>query len=132
MNFKAPEWKTLDDLLLEMAEILVRERRPITVDTRGWDGGTALHVAAVWNDVKAIETLLNAGADIDAGGDKGCTPLHDAVIQGNYEAAAALVSRGASLTILDEFCQTPLDHAEMRNDQRFIVLLKSGSSSSLQ
>lgn len=124
MDFKAPTWKTLDELLLEMAEVLVRERRPITVDTKGWDGGTALHVAAVWNDVRAIEVLLEAGAAINAPGDNDCTPLHDAVIQGNHAAAKVLVDHGASLTLLDRFCQTPQEHAEMRGDQQMIQILQ--------
>src|SRR4051812_11464719 len=39
------------------------------------DGATALHWAAHWNDMEAVELLLAAGAKVNAKNDYGVTPL---------------------------------------------------------
>ena len=69
---------------------------PITVHTRDASNDTALHYAAYWGDVRAIEILVAAGAEIDARGAYGATPLLTAVAHGHYAAAARLLELGAS------------------------------------
>ena len=68
------------------------------VDARfiGAHSETPLHWAASCDDVDAIEALLDAGADIEAGGGvlTGGPPLDDAVIFGQLLAARTLVARG--------------------------------------
>jgi hypothetical protein len=61
---------------------------------------TPLHWAASSNDVEAIDTLLDLGADIEASGAifTGGAPLSDAVVFANWEAARRLVARGARPT----------------------------------
>ena len=61
---------------------------------------TPLHWAASSNDVVAIETLLDLGADIEATKAifTGGAPLSDAVVFANWEAARRLVERGARPT----------------------------------
>jgi hypothetical protein len=58
---------------------------------------TALHWAASSDDVEAIDTLLDLGADIEAPGAviAGGTPLDDAVAFGQWNAARRLVEHGA-------------------------------------
>jgi ketosteroid isomerase-like protein len=58
---------------------------------------TPLHWAASGEDLEALETLLDAGADIEADGAviAGGTPIADAVAFGQWAAARRLLERGA-------------------------------------
>ena len=62
---------------------------------------TALHWAASSDDVEALDALLDAGADIEAGGAVigGGTPMADAVAFGQWNAARRLLERGAETTL---------------------------------
>jgi hypothetical protein len=62
---------------------------------------TPLHWAASSDDVEALDALLDAGADIEAGGAVigGGTPLADAVAFGQWKAARRLLERGARTTL---------------------------------
>lgn len=63
---------------------------------------TALHWAASNGDVALLDTLLDHGADIDAGGgviDE--TPLADARAFLQFDAAHRLIARGAEATLQD-------------------------------
>lgn len=62
---------------------------------------TPLHWAASTDDVAALDTLLDHGADIEAQGAVigGGTPLADAVAFGQWNAARRLVERGARSTL---------------------------------
>ncbi|GLZ32300.1 hypothetical protein Lesp02_44880 [Lentzea sp. NBRC 105346] len=64
---------------------------------------TPLHWAASSDDVEALDALLDAGADIDAGGGVigGGTALADARVFAQWHAAHRLVERGAATTIVD-------------------------------
>ncbi len=61
---------------------------------------TPLHWAASSDDVLAIDTLIQHGADVEATGAvfTGGTPMSDAVIFRKWAAAQALLSHGAQLT----------------------------------
>lgn len=66
--------------------------RPITsVHDRNGYGDTPLHIVANWGDCKAIKTLIEIGADINAKGEAGLTPLHCAVEQERPEAIVLLL-----------------------------------------
>ena len=58
---------------------------------------TSLHWAASNDDLDALDALLDAGADIEAGGAviAGGTPMADAVAFGQWRAARRLLERGA-------------------------------------
>jgi ketosteroid isomerase-like protein len=62
---------------------------------------TALHWAASSDDVAALDALLDAGADIEAGGAVigGGTPMADAVAFGQWNAARRLLERGATTNL---------------------------------
>jgi uncharacterized protein len=87
------------------------EPKPIPVNSRLPGGDTPLHMVAGWGDVRGIDLLLQAGADIDARGDMSYTPLATAVRVGSVEAARALLQRGASPHVKTEFGQTPYELA---------------------
>jgi ankyrin repeat protein len=71
-------------------------------------GRTPLHTAAIFNNVKAIETLLNYGAGINKiTSDTGNTPLHDAAMKGHLESVDFLIKNGASANIKNKAGETP-------------------------
>lgn len=67
----------------------------------GQHSETPLHWAASADDLIALDTLLDLGADIEAPGSVigGGTPLADAVAFGQWKAARRLIDRGARSTI---------------------------------
>ncbi len=83
---------------------------------------TPLHWAASADDVPALDALLDAGADVDAGGGVigGGTPLNDATAFGQWRAARRLVERGArtswfdaaALGLLDRLHDVPGDELD--------------------
>jgi hypothetical protein len=70
-------------------------RRPEHVD------GELLAEASLRNDVRAIELLVDAGADVNT--NHGMSPLHWACWQGNFDAARALLDRGADMTARNKY-----------------------------
>src|SRR5579863_6422275 len=59
------------------------------------DGTTALHWAAHWNDLDAVNLLLRAGANAKASNRYGATPLSEAAALGNAAIIEALLKAGA-------------------------------------
>jgi ankyrin repeat protein len=89
------------------------------------EGDTCLHIAATRGDVRAIQLLLEAGADINTIGDMGSTALHNAVSQGRVEAVKYLLNAGASKQIKDEFGQTPEDRARQLGLEEIVSLFRA-------
>jgi ankyrin repeat protein len=67
------------------------------IDQRSGDGFTALHLAAFFGRLRAVEELLDRGADPNAwaSGSLRVQPLHSAVSGGHEAIARLLVERGA-------------------------------------
>lgn len=63
------------------------------------------------NAIKAIDTFLEQGLNINAADNRGKTALHGAALQGYDQVVAALVERGADLHARDRDGYTPLDTA---------------------
>ena len=82
---------------------LVEGGADVNARFRGPHAETPLHWAASSNDVDVLDTLLDAGADIDADGGVigGGTPLADARAFAQWDAARRLVERGAQVTLAD-------------------------------
>lgn len=82
---------------------LVEAGADVNARFRGPHAETPLHWAASSNDVEALDALLDAEADIEAGGGVigGGTPLADARAFGQWQAAHRLVERGARTTLVD-------------------------------
>lgn len=56
------------------------------------NGFTPLHAACDWNNIKAIQALIEWGANIEAfRSTYGNTPLHDASVSGSLEAVVTLL-----------------------------------------
>jgi ankyrin repeat protein len=65
------------------------------INTPQPDGTTALHWAAHWNDLEAVNMLLRAGADPKIANRYGATPLSEAASAGNAPMIEALLKAGA-------------------------------------
>jgi ankyrin repeat protein len=64
-------------------------------------GDTLLQRAAYWGLDKAIQKLLDTGADPSERDNRGETPLHKAVRRGHANAVRALLDSGADVDTLD-------------------------------
>ncbi len=83
------------------ADLLVRSGADVNARFEGPHRETALHWAASSDDVGVLDTLLDAGADLEADGAVigGGTPLADAVAFGQWNAARRLIERGAKANL---------------------------------
>ena len=110
----APQiWRDVEELLRYMAKNWSFDHddpfmeKAISVNATVPGGDTPLHFVAMWDDVRGIELLVQAGAEVDALGDMSYTPLATAVRKGNVAAAQALLRHGASPHVRTEFGHTP-------------------------
>ncbi len=95
----------------------------------GYQGRTALHLAAVQDLADIAKWLIEAGADVNAADAEGDTPLHLAVFTGHDKVARLLLANGALVNAKNKRGQTPLhvgawvgmNHATLLN-----VLIRGG------
>jgi ankyrin repeat protein len=72
---------------------------------------------------RAMELLLDAGANIEAVDREGNTPLHEAAAVGSRRAVELLLARGARRQVKNRAGKTPLSLARARNDADVVQLL---------
>ncbi|MCL4360800.1 ankyrin repeat domain-containing protein [Candidatus Dependentiae bacterium] len=75
----------------------------------------------------AINTLLDAGADIDSRNSFNQTPLHFAVRSQALKIIDLLIKRGASINSTDKAGETPLKYAEFKGAEVIDILKKAGA-----
>jgi ankyrin repeat protein len=99
------------------------------VNTAQADGTTALHWAAHWNDLEAVNLLLRAGANAKAVNRYGVTPLSEAVTSGSAPMIQALLTAGADpKTLTTEDGETVLMTASRAgNTDAVRILLDRGA-----
>ena len=86
-------------------------------------GNTALHAvafSAVHRGYRALFSLLNSGADIDAVSHNGYTPLHAAAFGGSLDCCRVLVELGANLKLQSDSGIFPEDVAASDEIKDFI------------
>ena len=92
-------------------------------------GRSALMVACLQNKTKAVQLLLDAGADISMNDNQGKTVLHFAVSESNIDLIQQLILRGVKIDIKDNCGRTPLIQSCMKgNHQTTEALLQSGAN----
>ena len=89
------------------------------------EGASRLHFAAAIGDTRAIESLLAAGADVNAKESDGYTPLHVAVrfdFSGVFvHVIEALVAAGSNVAIRNNAGGTPLDLAYKKKSKAAVI-----------
>ena len=94
--------------------LLIAAGADVNARFRGGHTETALHWAASSNDIEALDSLLDAGADLEADGAviAGGTALTDAVAFAKWRAADRLIERGARSTLFESAAMSLLDRVE--------------------
>ncbi|HLK55579.1 MAG TPA: ankyrin repeat domain-containing protein [Chthonomonadaceae bacterium] len=83
-----------------------------------------LHGAIFKGDVPQLESLLQAGADVNATASEGVTPLMASVFLNNLEALRILLAHNADTEVEDRQGNTALKIAEMSGNQEAADLLR--------
>ena len=68
------------------------------VDSREFDGRTALHLASFAGQLKVVEYLIQKLADVNSSDRRGNSPLGDAILNGHREVSTLLKPSGAQLS----------------------------------
>jgi len=89
-------------------------------DSNGW---TALHHAAFNGDLKSVEQLTAAGANVNAVSNQYKTPSHFAALNNHDQVLASLLATGANMEAKDEQQCTPLHLACKKKSQECLELL---------
>jgi ankyrin repeat protein len=107
------------NMLREMADA-----NPRIVNVTNYNGGTALHEAAVHGKPEIVALLLQLGAKPDANDEEGGTPLHTAAMQGEVQIMKMLIDKGAQLESRQgDNITTPLHCAACRGHLEAVQLL---------
>jgi len=75
-----------------------------------FNGPTALHIASIKGNVKAIQFLIAHGADVDIRDTNYSTPLREAATFAHAKAVEVLLDHGADLNLRNEEYGTALHH----------------------
>ena len=92
-----------------------------------YDGRTAIHLAAAFNNMQALKVLLEAGANPNSTDRWGRTPLADCVKEGHAEVAHALIEAGGQLLWDENTSSGELCELARGGDIEKIKLLLAGS-----
>jgi hypothetical protein len=96
------------DLIWKVVEFGACAERP-AVDCVGIFGCQPLKIVVTWDDLRAVELLLDAGAAINARHEGGDTALRHALRKGHFGLARWLIRRGASQCIPNDEGKLPRD-----------------------
>lgn len=98
---------------------------PQSISSRGIQGISPLHLAAVRCNEAAGRILLDAGADVHAKKDDGWTPLHNACQNGDVAMVRLLLEHGADPSHRSKGGQTPLHSAAYGVSDNTIRMLEN-------
>ena len=87
------------------------------------DGWTLAHSAALQGDKEVLQTLLDAGLDVEASDERGETPLMCAARGGNVDCVRLLLQRRADVHKKATSGGTPAHHAAERGDKEMLLAL---------
>ena len=97
----------------------------LLIDEKDSEGYTALHYAAMWEDLEATKWLIENGADVNTTDAWGSTPLMNAVYnEAGVETVELLLKNGANKSLKDSEGKTAYDYAVENRDAQLRDLLK--------
>ena len=99
-----------------------------TLDLKDKNGNTAVHYAALNNDVQSIQALKQAGADMNVVNKAGDTALHNAVYYGKQDAAQGLIDSGAAVNIANKAGETALHNAAFKGNWNLMSMLRTAGA----
>lgn len=92
--------------------LLIARLGNVSVDAKGPDGDTALHLSSVYGHASCVQCLLEGGACADLRDDDSATPLHDAAAGGFLEVVELLYNAApGTVNVADDDGDTPLHNA---------------------
>jgi ankyrin repeat protein len=83
----------------------------------GCFGDTPLHIVCSWGDAEAVDTLIQAGADVNAIGEAKMTPLFSAVMGRSVDVVNLLLRAQADLAVENEDGNTALQYAQLLDNE---------------
>ncbi|HTI99757.1 MAG TPA: ankyrin repeat domain-containing protein, partial [Dongiaceae bacterium] len=95
-NQRTPLSLAVDARSPEMVDLLLAHHATVNV-TNAWQGNSPLLYAALYDNLKMVQSLLAAGAQVDAENDSGRTPLSYAAKNRSPEIALVLLKAGANV-----------------------------------
>jgi ankyrin repeat protein len=108
---------------------LLQDRPVGLIDSRSYDGETALIIALARRDAEWTGFLLNNGADPDLSGKNGDTPLMTAARAGYLEGIGWLLGLHAKVDATNKAGETALIFAVQQRQPRIVgALLKAGAN----
>ena len=78
------------------------------MNSKMYNGETALRRAAWFTNYKKVEVLIKLGADVSSKTIHGETALHKAALHGSFKNVNLLLKAGADVNAQDEYYNTPL------------------------
>lgn len=131
------QWRSLDgiDVFLHACQrnrdgrmvtfLLEKGLTPADADKEHY---TALHLAVMGNNLRAVEVLLRSGADVNVLMPHWDTPLHVAAFAGSVECGAFLIKQGAHINAANIKGNTPLHFAAQEGRLALVeMLVKNGA-----
>jgi ankyrin repeat protein len=117
-------WARIYSAAADRLEIRALIQAGAVINTTDYDGDTLLHRAVVCRRKDIVNTLIQAGANIEAAKDKdGETPLHQAADSGQEDIVNALIQAGANINIADKNGETPLHYAAASGNKAAVQAL---------
>lgn len=108
----------------KIAEILTKGADPNTKSKEGWP---AISLAASRNDREGngiVQTLVEAGADMNVRDPKGETPIMNAITNNNLNLVRYLIEKGADFRAVNTAGRSVLAFAEYYGNQEIIHLIQ--------
>jgi ankyrin repeat protein len=119
--------ETLEEILARLSDRMFPAElgsAVVAIDSREADGDTPLHNLIYSDENYPIQTLLAAGANVNAVGNMGYTPLHVAAWRDNEEIILILLEAGADRTLRCNRGQTAAEIAATSGYDKIAKLLK--------
>ncbi len=108
-----------------IAEMLLRYGADPNAHSKNAMSVSPIHSAAAGRKQRAIEWLVEYGADVNAVQHGGWTALHEAANQGNTEMVRYLIEKGADVSKKNEQGVAALDIAKEKGHQEVLAALKA-------
>lgn len=118
------KWRSLDELLSICAGTLLIDDTNLSVKSTNCSNESAIHLAAYWGDLEAVELLILSGSDIDQPGDCDCSPLYNAVMSNSSEVVDFLLKAGADPHSTNDIGYTPYELAINDNKQKIVEIFE--------